>query len=1129
MHDNGILIIREKYVITAGCANACIQILEEFPDTEIPPLDEFLEMTIGSGEEVTTMLPEIENFDEKINEVMTMLTTSKGKEQMSPQNFKSLLGSLINTAVKDSRSREEHSEKMHKVENLVNVFMKENAQRAQQNLKERKPTRNPVREQNKKVQKTIRKDRYKNHPEGDTEVEDFPDYINEKDEAEEFNEAEYIDIRNGDVEENLPSLNADKVPFSEPLKEQPKTKAHFSDLLEIAETKGRMEGHIIDMIIDDPGNAANVLSDLFIHDSREDKLETKTELQELMAKDPMAVGAAFSDLITRHNMSLDEPRQHLNQQNANKQRFPRPIKTPPKEVQGQLLRIWSDHEVGSIENRPRQKATSNDGDDSKLPSDILNTMLKLIETGEMSSEDVIEQMINNGMLPVEVTDIGRLPITVGSGRDREAITLTRLQQLRVKEPSIVMKDDRHEMVEVGLDDPDFDVENLDSDNDNFEEDFGPIKTHGNLDTGVDSALENEEKDIDLEESLMTLLEQGLIDEDELKEMMKIMDLLPKDEVSDTETKRPIYKPPPITNVHSKNHYLTRGIYGNKHVGSAIEFNNQPPIQHQLRLKLPNGEKPSSYAYYEMQLGKPRGDSTPKINSHQPFNSAYSPKTSPYLPQDFHQAPRSIPNRSSPKTTPPRPKKHVRSQGIKTNKHKQSTNNELKRFNEAKDKKQIHNTQVHPIHEEPFFEALKLENPFKDEFDDDFDFDAGLPAFIPDFDNPDFDINYDDYDPYTKSAPDDDFTREKFHEEDKYKRPKFYHDSVGAPVLIVAPPPKPKTYAQKKTPSPAPKKLSFPNSEQYRADPKSYKSHAKRPKNYHPFKTSYAEAEGNYGQKRLEYLNPLRYPNYEKSLVRDEPETSTEYRRPKKDSRYGKTNGNLNHEAEDRLPDFEVAAIPNIDNEYTLRRNADLVGPPSSYNSPREPFAPPTNLRSHVPFLKSQDYGRDARRFSSRSDHYSGAAGHIRQDNTYGYSAGFDPFKELEESGIEMFGGPFESKTEGPQFSDFEFQQRIGHIDLSRDLVANEAGGGKLKRTGKVHGPMVKSRGEVTPHPRLKYGVRTGNTLSQGYGLHTMFGMTTVRPFAYTTSPKTGSKLGDDNIRDIQKSFIYGEKTSARFK
>ena len=40
-------------------------------------------------------------------------------------------------------------------------------------------------------------------------------------------------------------------------------------------------------------------------------------------------------------------------------------------------------------------------------------MLQLIEEGNLSKEDVIEHLINNGFLPVEVTDFGRLPISIG--------------------------------------------------------------------------------------------------------------------------------------------------------------------------------------------------------------------------------------------------------------------------------------------------------------------------------------------------------------------------------------------------------------------------------------------------------------------------------------------------------------------------------------------------------------------------------------------------------------------------------------------------------------------------------------------------------------------------------------------
>ena len=146
------------FFVYANCL--CIQIIEEFPDTEIPPLDDFLEMTIGNDEDTTTSIPQTGNFDVKINEVMTILSKSKDGE-ITPTNFKSLLGSLIDSANRDSKSREEHTHNMNKVENLVNVFMKENAQRAQQNLKERMPKINPVLQHNKKVQAQV-KGKYNN-------------------------------------------------------------------------------------------------------------------------------------------------------------------------------------------------------------------------------------------------------------------------------------------------------------------------------------------------------------------------------------------------------------------------------------------------------------------------------------------------------------------------------------------------------------------------------------------------------------------------------------------------------------------------------------------------------------------------------------------------------------------------------------------------------------------------------------------------------------------------------------------------------------------------------------------------------------------------------------------------------
>ena len=1296
-----------------------LAILEEFPNTDIPPIEEFLAMTTsGIDEELLATLPEFNDFDEKINEVMEMMDITGDGDGIPPESFKTLLGSLIESANTDSRSREEHRANMDKVENLVNVFMKENAERARQTLNDRKPKINPVLESNKKFNK-MRKNPFPTPPSSPFPTRPsspfptrssspfptrsssaFPTRPNSafptRHGSNKKTDARKVPTKvkgrndnairhdNGNAKENFRS-NTKKAD-----KNIDKTRSHFSDLLDVSNDKDRMEDHIMDMIITDPGNAANVLSDLFVHETLKDKVETRNELKELMSKDPMAVGAAFSDLMTRHNMPLpdtnEEPRS--SPKNGNNHKFPRPIKAPPKKVQGQLLRFWSNHE-GAEEDRtslyapppPRNNGQEDieivkalpDEDDAKLSSNVLDTMLKLIETGEMSSEDVIEEMINNGMLPVEVTDIGKLPITIGKGKDREAVSLKRLQQLRIKEPSIVMKDDRHEMVDVGLDDPDFDVENLGGNNGGgFVEDFGPIKTHGNLDVEdvVFPEQVEKEKDIDVEDSLITLHEQGLINEEELKEMMEILGLEPKDGPKGKGASHPTYKPPPIGSfIHPQNHYLTRGTYGNKHLGSSIDFDNQPPpTPHQLRLRLPNNEPPSSYTYFEMQLGKHPEQTTPRIKSHQPFRSSY--KTSPYLPQDFHQAPRSLslgspvktstpnprtPNPKKPasaplKKPPPRPKKHVKSNSMAKN-----------NFRQEKEEKPVQNQPVPAIHEAPFFEALKLENPFKDEFDDDFMFENGAPEFIPDFDSIEADDSdyYDDYDPYIKSKPYDHTPTINFREErlEHTTRPAFFQDSDGTPVLVATPPKqKQKFYRDIPKPRKSPYTSKAPSLSKSRE--KEYESH------HHPFQTSYSKSFGNYGQKRLEF-NPLLQTRYEDRSILKEPEVRKTYHSAKEDfqatsklfksqevynpvSRYEEdlirkevnipshTRARKDFQAtpefyedsakffkshevsnpisryenqlvkkelnvppysrvrkdyqatpefyEDSSKFFESHEVSNPISRYeeelvqkqqnipshgrarkdhqatpefyeetrklqydigTLTPNfkrdiassfgvgfhehADFENS-EAYNSPREPFAPPDQISSHDPFRKSQEYERDARKYSPRSDNKFPFDAHIGYDDRpFEYSEDFDPFKELEDSGIDMFGAPFESTTKSSTFSNFEFRKRIGLIDPHPyDLVAHEATGeDNRKRTEDTrHGPTVRSLGEVTSWPSRRNDHYVENNLSNRYGVPSF---TTIRPFAYTTSPETGSRLGNRNIKNIRKSFVFGEKINAAFQ
>ena len=99
--------------------------------------------------------------------------------------------------------------------------------------------------------------------------------------------------------------------------------------------------------------------------------------------------------------------------------------------------------------------------------------MQLIEDGNLSKEEVIEHLINNGFLPVEVTEIGKLPISIGfqehsksrlepirtvspHRKFREELTSERLREL-----STTQKIPFDEMKNIDITDPDFDFERID--------------------------------------------------------------------------------------------------------------------------------------------------------------------------------------------------------------------------------------------------------------------------------------------------------------------------------------------------------------------------------------------------------------------------------------------------------------------------------------------------------------------------------------------------------------------------------------------------------------------------------------------------------------------------------------------
>ena len=96
-------------------------------------------------------------------------------------------------------------------------------------------------------------------------------------------------------------------------------------------------------------------------------------------------------------------------------------------------------------------------------------MLNLIEEGNLSKEEVIEHLINNGFLPVAVTDLGKLPISIGlidnkkeklksTNQFREELSSEKLQEF-VTTPRVPF--DEKKMRKPTTVDPNFDFERID--------------------------------------------------------------------------------------------------------------------------------------------------------------------------------------------------------------------------------------------------------------------------------------------------------------------------------------------------------------------------------------------------------------------------------------------------------------------------------------------------------------------------------------------------------------------------------------------------------------------------------------------------------------------------------------------
>ena len=355
---------------------------------------------------------------------------------------------------------------------------------------------------------------------------------------------------------------------------KPRVLVNLTQLLSIPSTKEMIEDHIMDMIIENPERAAADLSELFDIQNSEEKETTEEELFEMMEEDPLAVTSAFTDLIMAQKeepISTSTPAVEPTTQAFELVKTepttpfnPVKIEEVPDEVKGQMQRM-----TAKPENIPDVTTL----EPLEVSTDLLNDMMKLIEEGQLSHKEVIQELINNGVLPVEVTQIGSIPIIVGGRvgtnvgksqplinipqvprrpqprkevkksqpliripqfssrpKPREEVNLERLQQLKADKPKMIMRDEHHIMQEVGLDDPDGDFEMVKLPPRkalplSIKPELSPVSFLIPIDEEEEVADggTTEEKDIEILASMMDLFDQGLISDEELEQMVIMME------------------------------------------------------------------------------------------------------------------------------------------------------------------------------------------------------------------------------------------------------------------------------------------------------------------------------------------------------------------------------------------------------------------------------------------------------------------------------------------------------------------------------------------------------------------------------------------------------------------------------
>lgn len=566
-----------------------------------------------------------------------------------------------------------------------------------------------------------------------TEQFDYPESFddNYQEEFEEFTEFEES------IHTSTPAYKPDLIDKA------PKTMT-LSEILKMPESKEMIEDHIMDMIIENPNKAAADLAGLFDIKTKAEQEATEKELNNMMETDPLAVTAAFTDLI-------------LAQKNAPNSTpvpvtifEPHRIEDPPKAVEGQLLRMMAKppreedrvrihlrpaevevttpppqqqefHVAPTIESQP----PFNDAKEVQrleMSSQFLDTMIRLIEDGEMSHEQVIEEMINSGLLPVEVTEIGKIPIFVGKSgpnkgtvtrrpsqaqvarrplapppqrhqpvrnqplrqkpfrqlpvfsdqKAREVVTLARLQQLRIQAPQMVMRDNHDTMIEVNVNDPDGDFEMVRS------QQPPPVAEEVTA-----------EKDIEILSSMMDLYEQGMITDQELEQMVIMLE---EEDLLDVNLKELGIEKDREVEETFKFHGDSRPFH---RITQQAKDELQNPFRHGVNTQTPPPQAPgqdtrrhpSAYSHFSMGTDELQNPFRHSVNTHTP---------PPQAPEQDTRRPPSVYSHFSMGTS--RPEEH------------QSTQRPP----------DMPPPSTESVHNVPFFMDLSLKNPFANPFEDDFE-------------------------------------------------------------------------------------------------------------------------------------------------------------------------------------------------------------------------------------------------------------------------------------------------------------------------------------------------------------------------------------------------------------------------